>query len=252
MISAMNPQMRQVALRQPRQVLDQFALFQKIASEAEKAKLDEQSPYREQIADARRQILVNAQVNAATSQVEVSSADQKKFYDGNKARYTGARAKVIFISQTSVTKGLVDQQVTATRSPEQSLELANEIVSKLAKGEDFVGLAKQYSDDAETSGKGADFPDLVRPTSATVPQNIRDAILASKAGDIVGPLRHDTGYYVFRIDSIEVIPYDMVKDEIYKELKDLGLRAWLDQTKAGATVVIENEAYFQPRPAAKN
>ena len=36
------------------------------------------------------------------------------------------------------------------------------------------------------------------------------------------PLRHQNGYYVIRVESAGVLPYDKVKDEIYKELKDVG------------------------------
>ena len=30
-------------------------------------------------------------------------------------------------------------------------------------------------------------------------RNIRSAVLAAKAGDIVGPMEHATGYYIFKV-----------------------------------------------------
>src|SRR5688572_30544287 len=49
LVANMTPQMRESAMKQPRALLEQFALFQNILAEAEKSKLDQQSPYKERI-----------------------------------------------------------------------------------------------------------------------------------------------------------------------------------------------------------
>jgi hypothetical protein len=99
LLQNMTPQMRESAMKQPRAVLEQFALFQNILAEAEESKLDEQTPYKERIAEARRQILVQARINEKTKSIVVSPDEVKKYYDENRLRYAEARAKVIFISQ---------------------------------------------------------------------------------------------------------------------------------------------------------
>jgi parvulin-like peptidyl-prolyl isomerase len=203
----MTPQMREAAMKQPRAMLEQYALFQNILEEAEKSKLDQQMPYVERIAEARRQILVQARINDQSNAVVVSPDEVKKYYDENRQRYAEAKAKVIFISQISDERRL-DGSVTKKREPEESKKLANEVVAKLKSGADFVELAKQHSDDASTADKGADFPDAIRGTSSSVPQNVRDAVLKAKDGDIVGPLEHETGYYIFRVQSVQLAPFE--------------------------------------------
>jgi parvulin-like peptidyl-prolyl isomerase len=252
LLLAMNPQMRDAAMNQPRTLLEQFALFQNILAEAETSKLDEQSPYKERIAEARRQILVQAQINARTQSVVVSPEDVKKHYDDNRLRYTEAKAKVIFVSRV-MNEGSLDGTVTKKREPEESRQLASDLLAKLKNGADFAALAKQYSDDGTTSDKGADFPDVIRSSSSSIPAHIRDAILSSASGEILGPLEHESGYYIFRIESLGLTPFEQVKSDIYNELKQAGLTKWLEETKARSTVQIDNNAFFSKplEPAQK-
>jgi parvulin-like peptidyl-prolyl isomerase len=252
LLQNMNPQMRETAMKQPRAVLEQYALFENILVEAEKAKLDEQSPYKERIAEARRQILVQARVNEQTTAVVVSPDEVKKYYDDNRARYAEAKAKVIFVSQISDERTL-DGTPTKKREPEESKKLAHDLVAKLKAGADFVELARKYSDDGSTAEKGADFPDAIRATSSSVPEDIRETVLKANAGDIVGPLQHATGFYIFRVQSVGLTPFEQVKSDIYNELKQAGLTQWLEQTKARSTVAIDNNAFFAkpPAPAAQ-
>ena len=58
-------------------------------------------------------------------------------------------------------------------------------------------------------------------------------------------MRHQNGYYIFRAESAGVLPYEKVKDEIYKELKDVGFNEWKEKTKAQSSVQFENEAFFR-------
>jgi parvulin-like peptidyl-prolyl isomerase len=239
----MNPQMRESAMKQPRALLEQFAMFQNILAEAEQSKLEEQSPYREQIAEARRQVLVQARINEKTTSVVVSPDEVRKHYEENHPRYTEARAKVIFISQVLNEQSL-DGKQTKKREPEESKALAQEVLAKVQAGGDFAALAKQYSDDGTTSDTGADLPDAIRSTSSTFPADIREAILKASKGDILGPLEHQTGFYIFRIESIDLTPFDKVKGDIYNELKQAGLTEWLEATKNRSTVTIENDLFF--------
>jgi peptidyl-prolyl cis-trans isomerase C len=247
LLANMTPQVREGAIKQPRAVLEQYAMFQIILAEAEQSKLDQQSPYKERIADARRQILVQGQINDKSNSIVVSPDDVKKAYDENRSRYAEAKAKVIFISRVMNSQSL-DGTVQEKRDPEESKKLAAGIVAKLKAGADFVKLAKEHSDDASTSDKGADYPDAIRSKSASIPQNIRDAILNANAGDIVGPLDHETGFYIFRVESIDLTPFDQVKNDLYKELKEAGVNKWLEETKKRSTVTINSDAFFAKHP----
>jgi peptidyl-prolyl cis-trans isomerase C len=243
----MTPQMREAALKQPRAMLEQYALFQNILAEAEKSKLDQHPLYTARIAEARRQILVQAQINEQSNSIVVSPDEVKKYYDENRRRYAEAKAKVIFISQISDERRL-DGSRTKKREPEESKQLASDLVAKLKGGADFAELAKQYSEDATTADKGADFPDAIRGTSSSVPENVREAVLNAKDGDIVGPLEHETGYYIFRVESAQLTPFEQVKSDIYNEMKQAGLTRWLEEMKSRSSVTVEDSVFLAKPP----
>lgn len=247
LVANMTPQMREAAMKQPRALLEQYALFQNILAEAEKSKLALQTPYKERIEEARRQILVQAQLSHKSDSIVVSPEEVKKAYEENRARYAEARAKVIFISLIKDERSL-DGKLQQKREPPESKKLAEDIVTNLKAGGDFVQLAKEHSDDGTTADTGANYPDAINSRSASIPQNIRDAVLKANAGDILGPLQHETGYYIFRIESMGLTPFDQVKNDIFNELKEAGLKKWLDETKSRSTVTIANEEFFSKPP----
>jgi parvulin-like peptidyl-prolyl isomerase len=246
MLATLNPQMRETAKKQPRAVLDWFALSDTLEAEAEKEGIPAQSPYKERLAAARRQILMQARMDQKYADMTVTVEDQQKAYEASKERYREVKAKVIFISHVSEERYLKDGALKESRSAEQSALLAAEVAKEARDGADFIDLAKRHSDDKAIAGKEADYPEPIRPTSANVPQHMRDALLAAKEGEIVGPLEHDTGFYIFRVESNTFRPFEQVKDDLYKELKDSALKTWLDGKRKQSTIRIENEGYFAP------
>ena len=241
LLAAMTPEVRAAARKQPAQVLEQFALFETILAEAEKAKLDQQSPYREQLADARRQIMVQAQIASKQAAVVVPPEDIEKAYQQHRSRYAQAKTKVIFLSRMTTSQTL-DGKTNDTRAPDHTRKLAAELRSRLNAGEDFVALAKKYSEDG-LGEAGGDFPDVIRPNSATIPAEMRDAILAAKPGDLLGPFEHQTGFYLFRVESAGTPPIEQVRAELDKEIRDAALRDYLAGAKSRSTVKIEPGAF---------
>lgn len=243
-VAVLDPALRQMAEKQPQQFLEQWAMFQIVLDEAAKNKIDQQSPYKEQLAEARRKILVQAQVDEKGKSVTVSPEERKKYFEDNRDRYFQAKVKVIFISRASQTRN-AEGKVIGEIDPEQARAKADTVAKRARAGEDFVALAKETSDDPSTStDKNADFPDPIRPNSANIPQNFRDAILSAKKGDIVGPIEHDTGFYLFRVESIGMLPYEDVKEEVLAEFRNKALREWVEETRKRATVKIEDPSFF--------
>ena len=66
--------------------------------------------------------------------------------------------------------------------------------------------------------------------------------MALKVGDVSDPLKLQNGYVIIRAESVSVAPYDSVKDEIFKEMKDAEVRKFADETKKKASAKIENGA----------
>ncbi len=242
MLSPLSPVRQQMAHRDPKAFLEEFALFDLIADMAEKSKVYDKSPYKEQIAEMRRQIIVQAQVNEYKNSLPIMPADQKKYYDANVDKFKETKVKMIFIPFAAAPVADANGKKPLTEPAAKAK--AESVVNLARSGVDFVKLVKEHSEDPGTAGRDGDLGIGIRPSTTNVPENVKKAVLAMKQGDISDPLKQENGYAVVRAESKALAPYESVKDDIFKEMKDAEVRNLIDETRKKATVKIENNAYF--------
>ena len=246
MVAGVPAQAQQAYLRDPKQFMTEYAWYMYLQSLAEKNKLQEQSPYKEILEFHRMLTLVQAQWNHARNEAVILPEDQKKYYESNKAKFQETRAKLIYIPFSSV-PAAGDKKVLSEADAKAKAE---SIVKQARSGADFVKLVKEHSQDPGSAAQNGDMGVGIRSTTTQIPETMRGAILALKPGEISEPLRHENGYYVFRAESSGVLPFDQVKDDIYKELKDVAFQKWQEKTKAEASIQFQNEKFFEAKPAA--
>jgi parvulin-like peptidyl-prolyl isomerase len=134
--------------------------------------------------------------------------------------------------------------------PAQAKEKAAEVAKLARSGKDFAVLAKQHSDDRTTAEKEADFPYPIRTGSDNIPLEIRNALFAAKQGDIVGPLEHESGFYIFRLESKAIQPFEAVKEDIGKQSRSAAVEKWLQEMKQKSTVTLDHKAFWDTFLAA--
>ena len=251
MLEAQDPNMRALAQKQPKAFLEQFAMYETVLAAAEKAGLDQQSPFKERIAMSRRQILVTGLIDERHKAFNASPAEIEQHYQKTKDNYRQAIVRVIFISGVMETRNLDTKQVTKAATPEEIQAKAEAAARRAREGEDFAAIARELSDDPASGRKGGEFPHPIRPNSTNVPPNMRDAILAAKAGEVVGPIKHTTGFYVFKIESNGQATLEQVREDIVKELKDTRLKQWLDEFKKSSSATVEDETLLSEAAKAK-
>lgn len=232
MVAGIPAQAQQAFSTDPKQFMQEYAWYVNLQAAAEKQGLADKSPYKEILAFNRMLTLVQAEWNHEYLKVEVTPEQQKKFYDEHSARYREIQAKLIYIPFTGA-GGEADAKATAQK-----------VVQQARGGVEFVKLVKEFSQDTASAGQNGDIGMPIRSTTTQIPEAMRNAILVLKAGQVSEPLRHENGYYVFRAESAGVLPYEKVKDEIYKELKDVGFNQWKEKTKSQASVQFDNEVFF--------
>ncbi len=118
---------------------------------------------------------------------------------------------------------------------------ADEIYGHLLEGQDFIELAKKYSDDP--SGKdGGSLGNLKRGELA---QDIEDAILRLAPGEASTPFRSQVGYHLFRLDSRDALTGDslvqargQIREILYRQKYDTRLKDWLVEIKQRAIIDI--------------
>ena len=249
LIPNLSPDLRNLAAVKPKEFLEQYALGLHLQAEAEKMKLEEQSPYRERLADARRQVLVQAVMAEKSKRLKINPDDVRKIYETRGPAYRQARTKIIFFSRLGYSAKL-DGSDKKEKTPGEAKQRAEQALKELRAGRDFVDAAKQYSDDPATAAKGADFPYPIRANSTTVPQQIRDAVLAAKPGDIVGPIEHDTGWYVFRVEDQSTAALNEVRADIEKEMRDEAVRRFVEEARKKSVATLDHEPFWNTFLAA--
>ena len=111
-------------------------------------------------------------------------------------------------------------------------------------GADFAQLAKENSDDKESSGNGGEFPPIKR-TSA-YPEAIKKAVFEMKPGQTSEPLRQPNGFYLIRLEELKTLPYDEVRVQIYDEMKRKEFNDWMQGLQKRYEVKVENPDFFKP------
>jgi peptidyl-prolyl cis-trans isomerase C len=264
----------------PQMALGQVYLMRYLASEGEKAKLDQQSPLKEEIEELiallKQQVLANAMVNQEMNGYTVTGDQIDDFFKKNQARWQEAKIKIILLGfkpaplasakvgpEASPAPGgaapTIEEKLAAAaenavqtarplneRSEAEAQKLAAELVKQLRGGADFAKLVAQYSDDAESKPTGGDFGTPIKTTSSFA-QDLKKTVFAMKPGDISDPVRQGNGLYIIRLESITVPPINDVRESIVKEIRDTHMNDYMnDLTKRFTPQVQRPEFFVQP------
>ncbi|MDZ4801515.1 MAG: peptidylprolyl isomerase [Bryobacteraceae bacterium] len=245
LLPALNPNLQKLVASQPKAGLQEYALVDLLTREAEKLKLDQDPKLLEKLAEARRQMLAVALIQKQTELTKVPEEDVRKYYEANLESMREAQVRIVFVSRAQVTQSLGAGGSTTQAEASAQKEKAG-LVAKLAReGKDFAELAKQYSDDRDSAANGGVLPVKIRPGVANMPKEMTEPVLTAAKGDIIGPLEHETGWYVMRVETVGVPELEAARPDIEKQLKDARLRSWYEQLRAKASVQMENDAFWQ-------
>jgi parvulin-like peptidyl-prolyl isomerase len=226
--------LQQGAMRDRKAFLEQWALFRKLAGLAEKKKLDQISPNKEAIEYNRMNILSQAIINDELMTSAPDPGTIEKYYDANKERYKQVKVKAIYISFTNAPASQISSSGKKLLTKEEAEAKARSLVAQIRGGADFVKLVKENSDDATSRDKDGDFATL-QPADK-LPDAIKNAVFALKAGEIADPVEQANGYYILRADQIEYKPLADVRSEILESMKQDHFRQWMEGIRGSTKV----------------
>jgi peptidyl-prolyl cis-trans isomerase NIMA-interacting 1 len=92
-------------------------------------------------------------------------------------------------------KGSMRAGPNITRSKDEAKKLAAEVMNKAKKGQDFSGLAKQYSDEPGAKDRAGN---LGKFTRTTMVKPFADAAFALKPGQISDVVETEFGFHVIK------------------------------------------------------
>lgn len=234
-------QYQQSARMQPERALTQIFLFQHLAEEAEKANLDKQAPWKQDLEFQHMAVLYQAEINEYKNKVNVTAEDQEKLYKDNSDRFKQVKVKVIHISY-SATPDKPGPDGKKMLSEAEAKEKVDGLRKQVLAGEDFGKLARENSDDKSSAAKDGDFGTISR--NSPYPQPVKDAVFSLKQGEVSQPVKQANGFYLIRVESVIVQPFPEVRSQIIEELKQARFVAWMKELQTRFAVKVENPAYF--------
>lgn len=146
------------------------------------------------------------------------AAKQDVTEDELQAAYIDYQSRELAKEQRSSSHILIE--VNDDRSDAEALALADDIKSRLDKGEDFAALAKEYSDDIGTKNAGGN---LGLSTKGSFVPEFEDTLYALQKDQISSPVKSEFGYHIIRLDSIvtpSVKSLADVKAELSREVRE--------------------------------
>jgi peptidyl-prolyl cis-trans isomerase C len=241
---------QQMALRDRAGFLHQWALFRKLAKQADELKMGEQSPYKETLEYARMQVLIQARLSAELNSGAVDSADVLKYYDANKEKYKQVKVKAIYITFSDAapsSSSSKDNKVKKTLTEEEAKARVTKLLADIRAGADFVKLVQENSEDVTSKAKDGDFATL--HPGDNIPDAFRAAVFALKQGEVSEPLRQPNGYYLLRAEEVLYRPLAEVRDGIFEALKQERYSRWMAQVNRETKVEITSPAFVSAAPA---
>ncbi len=234
-VNSLPGQLPQFFDRDPKEFTRQLAMLLKLAKLAEAEKIDQQSPYKQRLEYARANVLMQSLIELRMNKTPLSEDDIKAAYDAQLSAYSQAATKVLYVAFGN------DGQ---PRTEADAKAKATQLRQQAAAGADFVALIEKESDDTKTKSQKGDYPAIKR--SDAIPDPIKQAIFALKPGEYTEPIRQAGGFYVFRLERLDRIPLNDVRNQIIGNIRQERFNQWFQGIRNSVDVKIENEAFFQP------
>jgi parvulin-like peptidyl-prolyl isomerase len=253
-LANMPPDFGRLYQQNPKLAIQQLYVMRHLAEEAEKARLGEQSPMKEQLEAMRANVLASAMLSYEHNHYAVSEDTVKDFYQHNQAKYQQARIKLLSIafkpalpgagaSLADIARAASEAAAGKTQRPEEEArKLAEDLVKQIRGGADFGKLVAQYSDDATSKAAGGDFG--VVHVNSVYSDDIKNAVMALKAGEVTDPIRQVSAFYIIRVEEKTVLSLRDATEPIMQELRQAHVNEWFAAIRDRFTPVVENAPFF--------
>ncbi|MCS7041428.1 MAG: peptidylprolyl isomerase [Bryobacteraceae bacterium] len=243
LINRLPPNVAQNFLVDRRNFLVQYALMQRLAAMAEKEGVADSEPHRTRLAYQRSIYLAQAAMDQAAMRIQIQPEEQKRYFEEHKQDFSRAQVRVIYLSFNDNPPPSKDPKAKRPRTSAEAGKLARELVAKARAGADFATLARQFSDDEETRGKGGEFRP-VKPNDQNLPPEIRTAIFSLRPGQVSDPVRQTGGFWIFRLEDYTEPAFEEVQSEIFDTLREARFREWIESVQKSLQIEFRDESYL--------
>jgi len=213
-----------------RDFLDRLVVKRLLLKEAKKDKIEKEKEFQDRLNDIREQLLIESLLKKkVTAETQFSDEDLQKYYDAHKEEFK---------------KG---QEIQTRQILLKTEQEAKEIQARIAKGEDFAQLARQFSIDPSAKSTGGDIG--YHPKGSLIPEFEEAAFKLTKVGQVTPPVKTQLGYHLIKLEGIRTgtyVPFPEVKDFIRQKLgqekQTEVLKKYIDDLKKNAKIVVNEQA----------
>lgn len=244
LLTTVDPQARQQAIANLPAFLDQWAVFHKVAKMALADKLDQDSPTKERLLFARTTVLFDAEIQRQSNPPKIEGEEIEQSYQRNKEKYKQVKVDAIYISFSNSAASQTGSDGKKILSEAEAKAKIADLLAQIRKGADFKKLAKENSDDETSRSKDGFFATLTAGETG-IPDSIRTAVFALKAGETTEPVWQANGFYLFRAEEVSYKPFSEVRDQVYEAIKLERYQKWFEGIRTQTKAKILNPA-IQP------
>lgn len=237
-----------------RRILDNLVEQELLYQDALKKGVNREADVKAKIDLYRRVIIAQSLVDE-----EIEKA-AKKYYDEHADEFKMLKVAHIMIKYANpadikkakeTKKGAPKETL---RSEEEALKLANDVKTRLDKGEDFATVAKEVSDDMMTKNRGGDLGPAAKGDKRFDARgfgSILDKAFELKVGEIGGPIKTNQGYHLVTVtQGVELQPFDEAKTGIVFKIRNDVRNELLANLKKEAKIKYpEEKALATKKPA---
>lgn len=189
-----------------------MAFQQYMTDEARKLKLDEQTPWKQQIDVAVQNVLLSAYVTYIRNHYEVTPDQTDAYYKEHQLKYQQAKIKTFMINfkpgavtdpkdvEAAAKAAFAAAHAKTDRSEADAKARAEEAVKQLRAGADFAKIVDKYADDENKQSAAEDT--MTIKSTGPYPPEIQKAVAGLKVGDIPDPVRQVGSFYVIKIAEV--------------------------------------------------
>jgi parvulin-like peptidyl-prolyl isomerase len=197
LIGNQSPEVQKTLREDPDQRINlvrQILLTEAVAAKARSEGFDRKPEVREQVSYLIDQYLAQEYIGkVVAADIAVPEQELKKYYQEHEKDFLlpgSVKARHIFIDAA---KDVAPEVKSKARAK------AEEVLTRLRKGEDFSKLAKEFSLDTETSANGGELG-WISP-GKTNSEEFEKALFALKAGETGDIVETPFGFHIIRVDE---------------------------------------------------
>lgn len=209
--------------------LDSLIVKKLLLREAKKDNVENEKEFQDRLNDIREQLLIESLLKKKIAvNTQFTDEELKKYYDTNKEQFKK------------------DRELNTRHILVKTAEEAKQIQSRLAKGEDFSDLAKQFSIDpnAKTTGGELGF----HPKGTLLPEYEAAAFKLQKVGQVSPVVKTQFGYHIIRLEGAKEASYvpfaevkDFIKQKVGQDKQKEVLEKYIDELRKSAKITINED-----------